>query len=210
MTTAQATTEQTAKGRKILLTIVGIPVVIILLSTMLYYMVDNKVLDLGTVNNGNLLTPPLKFSELALKNLDGSPFEYGKPEPKWTYVVFGGAECVGDCERMLYLTRQTHIALAKKMPRVQRLYVSTEGSISESLQQQMKAQYADSLIATVDKEALDAMFKSSGISHQQARSFFVVDHNGWLMMNYQAPDLQQTTLNDLGKLVLKDMRRLLK
>lgn len=208
MTTA--TEKQTAKGRKILLTIVGIPIVIILLSTALYFMVDTKIVDLGTVNNGTLITPPLRFSELPLLGLDGQVQDYGKPEPKWSYVVFGGAECIDDCERMLYLTRQTHIALAKKMPRVQRLYVSTEGSVSDYLQGQMKQHYADSLVATVDNTALQKMFSTSGIDPLQKNSFFVVDHNGWLMMVYQADDLQQHSLNSLGKLVLKDMRRLLK
>lgn len=208
MTTA--TEKQTAKGRKILLAIIGIPIVIILLSTSLYYMVDTKVVDLGTVNNGTLITPPLRFSELPLLDLNGQAQVYGQPEPKWTYVVFGGAECVDDCERMLYLTRQTHIALAKKMPRVQRLYVSTESSVSEDLQKNIKQHYADSLVATVDKLALQNLFLNSGIDPFQKNSFFVIDHNGWLMMFYQANDLQQQSLNSLGKLVLKDMRRLLK
>ena len=204
------TAQQTAKGRRILLAIVGIPIAIILLSTALYFMVDSKVVDLGTVNNGTLITPPLRFSELPLQALDGHAQAHNKTEPKWSYVVFGGAECINDCERMLYLTRQTHIALAKKMPRVQRIYVSVDGAISASLQTQMKQNYADSIIATVDKAALLKMFSTTEVDPFQPNSFFVVDHNGWLMMVYQAEDLQQSSLNSLGKLVLKDMRRLLK
>lgn len=208
MTTTTA--QQTAKGRKVLLTIIGIPIVVILLSTALYFMVDTKVVDLGTVNNGTLITPPLRFSELPLQGLEGEPQNASGSEPKWSYVVFGDAECLDGCERMLYLTRQTHIALAKKMPRVQRIYVSVDGAISESLQNQMQQHYADSLIATVDQKALEKMFSASGVDPLQTNSFFVVDHNGWLMMVYQADDLQQESLNTLGKLVLKDMRRLLK
>lgn len=208
MTTTTA--QQKSKGRKILLTIIGIPVVVILLSTLLYFMVDTKVVDLGTVNNGTLITPPLRFSELPLQGLDSQSPDTNSAEPKWSYVVFGDAECLEGCERMLYLTRQTHIALAKKMPRVQRIYVSVDGAISESLQNKMKQHYADSLIATVDQAALNELFSSSGVDPLQKNSFFVVDHNGWLMMVYQADDLQQQSLNKLGKLVLKDMRRLLK
>lgn len=205
-----ATAQQTKKGRKILLTIIAIPVAIILLSTALYFMVDTKVVDLGTVNNGTLITPPLRFSELPLQTVAGQASVYGGAESKWSYVVFGDSQCLEGCERMLYLTRQTHIALAKKMPRVQRLYVSVDGAISESLHSEIQQHYADSVVATVDEAALRTMFANSAIDPLQKNSFFVVDHNGWLMMVYQADDLQQQTLNDLGKLVLKDMRRLLK
>ena len=181
-----------ANGRAVLLTILAVPVVVLLLSTALYYLVDSKAIDLGTVNNGTLVVPPLRFSELALTKQDGSPYHYGEPTPLWSLVVFDSGKCLSDCERMLYLSRQSHIALAKKMPRVQRLYVSTQAP-TNATQQLLAAQYKDTQVLQTTPQALQNLFAGSPVEPMAERRFFVVDHHGWLMMYYDAPNTEQST-----------------
>ncbi len=53
--------EQTKKNRKVILGIFGIPALVLILSSLLYYLVESSVVDLGTVNNGELVVPPLPF-----------------------------------------------------------------------------------------------------------------------------------------------------
>lgn len=210
VTQVQTISEQTRKGRRILLTIVAIPVVIILLSSVLYFLVESKAIDLGTVNNGVLINPPLPLSGLNGSLNHDSVYDYTQPEPKWTFVVIGGAYCDESCEKMLYLSRQTNIALAKKMSRVRRYYINVDSTMSPSLSQLLHTKYRDTTVININKQDVEQLFSGSGISPFQERTFFVVDQRGWLMMYYQLDNLQQETVNILGKRILKDMKRLLK
>ena len=38
----------------------------------------------------------------------------------------------------------------------------------------------------------------------------ILDPRGWLMMQYEAENTEQDTLNTLGKAVVRDMKRLIK
>tara|TARA_R110000868_G_scaffold391396_1_gene661383 strand:- start:30728 stop:31363 length:636 start_codon:yes stop_codon:yes gene_type:complete len=197
-------------GRKVLYAIVAIPVAVLLFSTVLYYMADNKVLNLGTVNNGTLITPPIQLADLPLTRSNGEAYDYHQPESKWSFVVIGGSECNARCERMLYLSRQAHHSLERRMLQVQRLYLNYDQTISEPLQALFAEDYATTEMLYVDKTKLQKLIAGSVAADLADNRFYVVDHNGWLMMYYSAEDLEQTTLNDLGKAVIKDMKRLIK
>lgn len=204
--------QQRGDARRVISLIVAIPVVIILMSSVLYYMANNQMIDMGTVNNGELVDPPLQFSALPLTDLDGNPLEYMNisGEAKWSFVVVGGRDCLDSCERMLYLTRQTHTALERRYNRMQKIYVSLDGGISSALQKTLDDDYKSTTAISIDSQAVTDLFADSDIDPQRENSFFIVDEHGWLMMAYQADDLQQTTLNTLGKAVIRDMKRLLK
>ena len=197
-------------GKKIIIIMVAIPVFILLLSTGLYYMANNKMVNLGTVNNGTLITPPLRLSDLNLKQADGQTFDYTKPERKWSFVVIGGKECDDVCERMLYISRQAHHALERRMPRIRRIYINQDSSTSEQLEKLLADEYKTTEMVYANNKELQALINQSAIKQLDENRFYVVDHNGWLMMYYQAQDTQQETLNSLGKEIIKDMKRLLK
>ncbi len=202
--------ERIKKNRKVLLGIFGIPVLVIGLSSLLYFMVTSNVIKLDTVNNGELITPPLKFDELPFMTMDGKAFDYSQPEPKWAFVVFGDQFCAGDCEKMLYIARQSIVAMAKKMNRIRLIYVTTAYNIESSFYERIKSEYVGMDVLTISKSELDGLFHSAAVSPLQDRSFFVVDEHGWMMMTYQVPDTEQETLNTLGKAVIRDMKRLIK
>ncbi len=195
-------------GRKVLLGIVGTPVLVIVLSSLLFYLVDNQAVELGTVNNGELVSPPLQFAEAPLKTLSGEKFSYDKPEPKWSFVVFGDNECLGDCERMLYVARQSRTALGRDMNRIRLHYVTTAQEISNELQQRLQQEYKEIQVIVLSEAELQQLFTGSAANPLAEKTFYVVDPRGWLMMFYRAEDTEQTTLNDLGKAVVRDMKRL--
>ena len=201
---------QLQKNRKVILGIFGVPAVVILLSTILYFLVNSKTIDLGTVNNGELITPPLQFAELSLNTVSGSAFDYSAPEPKWAFTVLGDQHCINACERMLYVARQSIVALGKKMGRVRLIYVTTDGVISSSLQQRFDEEYKGLDVLSVELATLEQLFAQSGLQPLAAQRFYVIDPRGWLMMHYQVEDTQQDTLNTLGKAVVRDMKRLIK
>ena len=149
--------QQLKKNRKVILGIFGIPAVIILLSTMLYLMVDAKVVDLGTVNNGSLVVPPLAFTESPLTGLDGEHFDYMQPEPKWAFIVFGDQQCIESCQQMLYVARQSITALAKNMSRVRLVYVSYEGKIDSALKQRFTDEYVGIDVLSLNKTFLNPL-----------------------------------------------------
>lgn len=208
--TTQQPIAPTGSGRKVLLLIVGIPVAIILASTLMYHLTESRSIQFNTVNKGTLIVPPVRFSDIEMVKLDGSKYLYTQPAPKWTFVIFGGSQCDGECEKMLYLSRQSHIALGKKLDRVRRFYVTYDTAISSSLSDHLAQHYKDTSVIVMKRESVQQLFADTGVDPFQANQFFVVDERGWLMMYYIADDIGQAALNQLGKDVLKDMRRLIK
>jgi cytochrome oxidase Cu insertion factor (SCO1/SenC/PrrC family) len=202
--------QQLRKNRKVILGIFGIPALVFILSSMLYYLVENKSIDLGTVNNGELVTPPLQFSGLPLVDDRGEVFDYTKPDPKWAFVVFGDSECIGSCERMLYIARQSIISLAKRMGQLRLMYVTADGVIGNELQQRFEREYIGMDTVSVTDAEVDKLFVDANIDPFQPNSFYVVDNRGWLMMVYQIENTNQENINALGKAVVRDMKRLLK
>lgn len=206
----QANLANKPQGKRIILIMVTIPIVIILISTLLYYMAEHKVINLGTVNYGELISPPLKLTDLELKTLDQQAFDYLQAEPKWSFVVIGGKDCDSLCEKMLYLSRQTNTALGKKMNQVRRYYLSAEDGVSSTFKQRLLADYPQLTVANVNNKALHVLFKHSGIEPLASKQFFVVDPHGWIMMRYRVANVDSDSLNVMGKKIIKDMKRLLK
>lgn len=208
-------TEQTANpsdsgNRRALMAIFVIPVVVFAISTLLYYLVQNEVIQLGTVNNGELVTPPLALTELPLQGLDGYEYDYAGDDPRWTFLVIGDSRCEGSCERMMYVARQSIVALGKKMNRVKLAYLTTAGGLDDALQMRIDKEYRGMELIRVAEPELAGLFADAKPQPHQPRTFFVVDPQGWLMMFYQVEDTGQDTLNTLGKAVVHDMKRLIK
>ena len=202
--------QQLKQNRRILLLIVGIPVMVFVLSSVLYFLAKNRMIDLGTVNNGELIKPPLQIAEMPIKNTDNTDFDYSQLEPKWSFVVFGDQFCTGDCEQMLYLARQSIIAMAKRMDRIRLVYVSTTHDISPSFQQRIEKEYQGVTVAVMSADEVKNMFAQTNMNTVNEKQFFVVDPRGWMMMTYQAENVEQETLNSLGKKIIADMKRLIK
>lgn len=205
----QPSSTQLHQNRRVLLGIFGIPALVFALSSILYYLVDSGVIELGTVNNGELIVPPLHLTDIHLQRMDGSEFDYSQPEPLWTFLVIGDDACNGDCERMLYVARQSVVALGKKMNQMRLGYLTQTGSIDTQLEQRFETEYRGIEVFTAKEDQLQALFADSVANTAQPRTFFVVDPQGWLMMYYQAEATDQDSLNTLGKAVVSDMKRLL-
>lgn len=187
--------------------IVGIPLLVIAFSTLLYQMANRDMIALGTVNNGQLIQPPLAIAELNPQHRNGEAVAFNLADSLWQFVVVGDGYCEQNCETMLYLTRQTHTALGKKMNRVGRMYLNTSSEFSGELDKLLIDEHEKLTPATID----GAAYRSSKLPlADEAPGFYVVDPKGWVMMYYQLPDLEQDTLTSTGKLVIKDMKRLLR
>lgn len=188
--------------------IIGIPLLVIAFSTVLYQLANRDMLALGTVNNGELLQPPVAIAELMPEHRNGEAVEFNKADSLWQFVVVGDGYCELTCEAMLYLTRQTKTALGKKMNRVGRMYVNLGSDYGAELDKHLIDEHEKLTPIFADPEAYRQF--SQLVLDDEAAGFYVIDPKGWIMMVYQLPDLEQDTLTTTGKLVIKDMKRLLR
>ena len=204
------TTADPKRGKRLLSLILGIPIVVILLSSAVYYLAKENIINFRTVNRGTLIHPPVQLGELHPQRIDGGEFLFNRAESRWVFMVVGGQDCVDACERMLYLTRQTHTALGKKVDRVERIYLAVDGPLSPSLRDFIEAEHSDMTVLYTDGTPFLSKLKNLEINPFDPRAFYLVDPMGWVMMYYRAGDTEQQTLTTLGKDVLKDMGRLIK
>ncbi len=119
-------TDHTQKNRMALLLIAGIPVIIILASTWLWYYVASGRLDLvsvlGTANKGSLLSPPVSMADLGAVDGSGAAFEARGERPLWRIMILGGETCDQSCAHLVYYTRQIHTAMGKYTNRIERVF----------------------------------------------------------------------------------------
>jgi hypothetical protein len=203
-------------GRMTLLLIAGIPVIVILASTWLWYFVANGQLDLvgalGTSNRGVLVRPPRQASEAGWTNIQGEGF--AAQPPFWTLVVpQRGAECDAACEKRLYETRQIHMALGKEMGRAKRLMVTDAPLARLSLQVEalsdqrpLPDDFADYMAR--EQRGMDlwqtapadfgAMFPEYA---EHPDSWYLMDPAGWVMMRYDESVSYKDVIADLKFLI---------
>ncbi len=191
-----------------------VPIGLMAIAGICYYLVQTGQLNIGSKNHGALLQPPLQLHELLpeAQHLDvtGHALEAGSLwQGKWTLVVRGGVggqqACDNRCQENLYLTRQLHIRLDKHANRVQRVLLSPLGqapnkdaALSEFLQREHRlAKYY--VAGETNLARLDAALRSGA---GEAARFFIVDPAGWAMMYY----LDEHN----GNAMLKDLKHLLK
>lgn len=211
---AQATTNS---GRMTLLLIAGIPVIVILASTWMWFYVASGKIDLvgalGTSNNGELVQPPRQVQASGWADDAGGEFTLATP-PKWSLVIpQSAAVCDALCEQRLYATRQIHNALGKELGRVQRILLTSvkpaELSLSvDSLSDQrpLPADFANYL--KTEQRGLDVV-QSPAIAFNQLfpelsaspQSWYLMDPNGFVMMRYDPAVDYKDVISDLKFLI---------
>ncbi|MEH6580668.1 MAG: hypothetical protein V7754_01940 [Halioglobus sp.] len=211
--------KQRRNSRMVLLLIAGVPLTVILIATWLWYYVVEGDLDLvamlGTSNSGTLVQPPRQLDDIDLSEPGSLPFPYSELDPKWTFLIPGGTQCDVTCEKMLYTSRQIHIAMGKEVNRIRRFYVSDTaisdiGLKFEQLSDERPAPSTfEAYLATEHKgmktltitptehRALLAEY------HEAPDTWYLVDPAGWIMMSYSSDVDYKGVMSDL-KFLLKN------
>lgn len=144
----------------------------------------------GSVAHGELMDPPQPLDNLVLQGSAG-PVSGGSVWAEgWNLVYRGGVECGTDCAELLHQLRQIHLALGRRMSRVQRLLVLT-GEPAPDFAALISAEYPRLRVLTLADEAL-----------LRAPAVYLVDPLGNAFMRYP-PDTEPRG-------ILKDLERLLK
>jgi hypothetical protein len=193
-------------NRRTLLLIAGIPVVILLLATVLWRLVDSGKIDLvamlGTANHGTLLQPPVSLEGLSLTD-GGGNLALFNPEAAghWTLLLPATGPCAQDCEQMLYYTRQIRAAMGKYSDRVERLYLREQGPATPELDEFLLAEHPRMKVLYTPQAQL-ARLRGELERNAVDPAYYLVDPQGWVMMYY--------TAKSDGKDVMADLKFLLK
>ena len=142
------------KGRLIAGAIFLTPILMLILSTTLYY---SGYSPEGTTNKGELIEPPLEVQKIKLKAKSG-PLENEFPG-KWTIVIFLNDECSPSCWDSLYKTRQVNVRLSRDSSRLNRYLVLKEGvELPKAQEEKLLKEYPALLRGTIQAEGNESLF----------------------------------------------------
>jgi hypothetical protein len=212
--------DKKTNNRMVLLLVAGIPVMMVLGASWLWYFVVSGDLDLvgslGTANRGALVQPPRQIADTTLLAPDGARFVYANAEPRWTMVIpVIGGRCDSICENNLYLTRQIHVALGKDFNRLRRISVSETGPQDtvltvRELSDERPAPDSFATFLALEHSGLEPLVLPPGGTDQlfaemdaEPSSWYLVDPSGWIMMSYNKDLSYKDVIADL-KFLLKN------
>jgi hypothetical protein len=178
---------QIKSNRTQLLLLLGITVISVLGASLLFQSARSGGVW-GTTNKGTFVQPPVVVADLRIRDEPGSLLT--GTGNWWVWVVPQG-ECVEDCRHALHQLRQLHVLLHRDAGRVRRALVEEGAGGAEA-----ELRHAD-LIQLYPELAL-----LSGEVTTLARGIYIVDPIGNLVLHYR--------MEDAGKPVLEDLKRLLK
>lgn len=195
--TSHPSPEQVRRGRRMALLLFAVGFGPMLLATIMYY--TGWLNPAGHTNNGVLVQPLVPVSELHLVDASGQPLadRFGPgTDGTWLLMVVA-ATCDSDCESLLYLTRQVHIALGKNADRVR----------SSAYLEQVPASLAGRW--GQDYSALERLGHTgplapawpAGVRPAEQPRVLVVDPFGNVMMYYGTEHSGKQMLNDLKHLL---------
>lgn len=155
----------------------------------------------GTINEGDLLQPPVDVAEMTFFEADAGPMQLATEEPKWRYLIVPDGECDEACEQLLYTSRQVHIRLAEKANRVERLLVTT-APLAADQREALAEQHPRLRFVVLPQEAMQQLRRDTGVLNRNQPELLLVDQEGFAMMDYDT--------HHSGNQLLKDIKRLLK
>lgn len=172
--------EARRKNRRLLLAMFAIALVTLGGSYVLFYLAKQGGVW-GTTNKGTFVEPPLTVAELGLADPQGATLSEGGTW--WLWVVSPGS-CAEPCETALRQLRQLHVLLNKDSDRVQRALLTLPGARPAVLDRYPGLVHLNGRLAPLEE------------------GIYIVDPIGNLVLFYP--------LNDAGRPVLDDLKKLLK
>lgn len=181
------------QGRTALLGVAALFFVPLFFAFYLYYAGGWR--PAGRTNHGELVSPARPLPAAQFATPDGKPVDAALFRGKWTLVYLGDGRCEADCQRALWVMRQTRVLLAKDMDRVQRVFIIEQQCCNLTFLQSEHPGLA--LLTPQDATAMLALFPRTDAAH----SVYVIDPLGNLMMRFDARQNPKGLLSDLEKLL---------
>jgi hypothetical protein len=119
---------------------------------------------------------------------------------KWTMLFVGDGACDERCRKLLYLSRQSRIALNKDMDRVQRVFLATSGCCDRAY---FSGEHPDLTVVLPRDEATGRALLAAfpGTADAVAGRLYLVDPLGNLVLSYSSAAPDEALLTDVRKLL---------
>ncbi len=171
-----------------------------------YYGFGGAFAPRAGANHASLIAPLIPLHAFSNTTMDGAPFTIQSLKHRWSIIHRLPAQCARPCEKSLYNTRQTRLAMGKDANRIQRIVLSP----NQALLNRIQNDHPDAI--RLEQSAADSSSDAHRLENQLApliqrhnigvHDALLVDPLGNLMMIIPA---------DLAPgLLLKDLKRLLK
>ena len=164
-----------------------------------YYGLGSILLPQGRSNYAPLITPPVTLSAFENSRFDHGSVVFESLKHKWTIVHLLNSQCNVQCEKALYNTRQTRIALGKDANRIQRYVVINDAVLMNKIQQR----HTDAVLLKQSGEGIDGQLLPI------VEQYNMGDHDA-LLVDPLGNVMMMIPLELDPRLLLKDLKRLLK
>lgn len=162
----------------------------------------------GTVNNGQLVLPPINFDALNIQQGTGS-FDR---KTQWWIVYLAPSQCDAACKNSLFQMRQSQIATGPYKQKVSTLFISHEASDPFALSW-AKDNGEKMQMAQIKKDVWNKQMSSAILEADQTPSdagqIYIVDPMGAIFMTYPGEPDENASIQQ-GKGIVKDLKRVLK
>jgi cytochrome oxidase Cu insertion factor (SCO1/SenC/PrrC family) len=155
----------------------------------------------GTVNHGELITPPRPLPAVALSAADGSDSSAQLLRGKWTLIYLGDGACDARCRQALYVTRQVRLALNQDRDRVQRVFLYQGDCCEEPY---FSTEHHGLISLDLDSDGgrrLAELFRFTAGRPVESGRLWLADPLGNLMMSYPANADPKGMIEDLKRLL---------
>lgn len=204
-------------SRTRLITLILMTVVPITLATLAYWFASSSGNLFGTVNHGNLISPPLDVTALDMRDEQGDlqfrSFEERiaeiendddyQPGP-WLMVITSAGGCDETCEQRLHDLRQLHITLGADMPRLRRYFLhASPGPLEQMTRERFRERFPSMGLAFGDRQRIESRLEAGGLELDltQDNYIFLVDPVGNVMMYYDSSHGLKEIQEDLERLL---------
>ncbi len=150
------------------------PLIVILLSTLLYY--SGLFHPSGTTNHGTLMDPVVDISDLGIE----------KDDRHWWLLTVAPEGCDQACEEQLFWVQQIHIALGRESTRVRRKVLTEQDTVD------LTDNYPG-------LEALTGSFEALPLDYPV--QLFITDPLGNVMMKFGTDNDYDEVMDDLKTLL---------
>lgn len=167
--------------------------------------------DYSTKNNGNLIKPVFKVSEVSLTAWpENTAIEISYFDGLWELVVVSENGCDSTCLENLYKSNQVRLTQIKNFDDLRVTWL-TNDSVPDQIRTQVATDYPD--IDILNYQAEDNKWIESLKQHlalTELNGIYINDHLGYMMMNYPQgfdPSLIKKDVKHLFKAISTQKKR---
>lgn len=195
---------QRKKNRLQLIAIIGIVLIPVLASTIMFY--TGLGMPSETRNNGVLIDPPLNLTDMELRTDAGEHWSWAE-SGKFRLLLLLDGDCDEICAERLYTARQLHVRLAKRSTSLERLLVQLDDQVEATtvadLEQSLTDTYPRLLQLRGDFYAWRERLQQQTTlePNYNGQQLLLVDRRGNLIMGFNPDHDGQQIMTDVNFLI---------